>query len=238
MKVKFVLLILIFAPSALFAQMFSVGGASQPKQNASSSFLRVGYNPVEFTYKGNPGNVLQQNRLDFESPAFYIGLDSPGVGASLSFINKLTGSENERYLNLSIDYINKISFVNSRSFQLGVPLGLMFNLVSVQNEEQNNDFSQSVFGFGLGAFSSFIISEKFVISIEGLPSYGFSTLSGGIFGGSNKSLNASARLDILNILPGRSLSLGYDYKYSSYDLDDNDFDYDLTHHLITLGVSL
>jgi len=238
MKAKFVLLILILAPNALFAQMFSVGGDSEPTQSASSSFLSVGYNPVEFTYKGKPGIVLEENRLDFKSPAFYVGLENSGLNASLSFINKLTGAKNERYLNLSLDYINKFAFINSSSFRMGIPLGLMSNLVSIQNEEQNDDFSQTVFGFGLGAFTSITIAEKLLVSIEGLPSYGFSTSSGGLFGGSNKSLVASAKLVILNILPGRSLSLGYDYKYSTYDLDDNDFDYDLTHHLITLGVSL
>lgn len=179
MKVKFVLLILIFVPSALYAQMFSVGGDSESRQSASSSFLSVGYNPVEFTYKGKPGNVLGQNRLDFESPAFYVGLETPGLSASLSFINKLTGAKNERYLNFSLDYINKFAFINSNSFRMGIPLGLMSNLVSIQNEEQNDDFSQTVFGFGLGAFTSITLAEKLLISIEGLPSYGFSTSRGG-----------------------------------------------------------
>lgn len=238
MKVKFVLLTLILLPAPLLAQMFSVGGDSSPRQRASANYFRLGYSPVEFSYAGTSGVVAPQNRLDFDSPAIHVGFETPGVSASLSFVNKITGAKDERYLNLTLDYINRFAFVRSRSFQLGVPVGLSTNLVSVRKEELNNDFSQTVFGFGLGLFSAFRVPEKLTFSIEGIPAYGFSNSNGGLFGGSNKSLTATARIDFLNIFPGRNISLGYDYKISSYDLDDDQYDYNLTNHLITLGVSL
>ena len=109
MKVNFVLLILILLPASLSAQMFSVGGDSGPGEQASANFLRVGYAPIEFSYTGNIGSVNPQNRLDFESPAFHIGLETPTLSASLSFVNKLTGAKDERYLNLSLDYINRFA---------------------------------------------------------------------------------------------------------------------------------
>lgn len=238
MKVKFVLLTLILLPTSLFAQMFSVGGDSAPRQRASANYFRIGYSPVEFSYSGKSSVVPPQDRLDFESPAIHIGFETPGLSASLSFVNKFTGAEDERYLNLTLDYINRFAFVRSTFFQFGVPLGLSTNLVSVRKEQLNNDFSQSVFGFGLGAFTAFQIPDKLVFSIEGIPSYGFSNSNGGLFGGSNKSLTATARIDFLNAFPGRGISLGYDYKTSSYDLDDDQFDYNLNYHLITLGISL
>jgi hypothetical protein len=200
--------------------------------------LRVGYKPVEFSYTGNSLILQPQNQLSFTSPAFYIGLETDGLSASLSFVNGLTGAKDERYLNLSLDYINKISFVRKPAFQLGIPFGLMTNLVGVQDARQNDDFSQTVFGFGFGAFTTFSIPDKVSFSVEALPSIGFSNSRGGLFGGSNRGLSGSARLNFLNLFLGRSLSVGYDYKYSAYDLDNDAFDYDLTYHLFTIGVSL
>ena len=238
MVLKNILFLFIILSGSLQAQMFSVGGESDTqRRGGSSNYFKIGYTAVDFSFKGNSNLVIEQNRLDFNTPAITIGFDSPSLYASLSFINKFTGAEDERYLKFSINYINRLAFVRKRSFQLGVPLSLNSNLVSVQNEQQNNDFGQTVFGIGLGAFTSVTIPEKLILFIEGVPSYGFSNSNGGLFGGSNKSIIARARLNFLSVFPSRNLSLGYDYKLSSYDLDDDEFDYDLTYHLITLGIS-
>ncbi|MBO6622122.1 MAG: hypothetical protein JJ892_14420 [Balneola sp.] len=238
MKSKFLLFILIFTfSSATYAQMFSVGGDSGQQARSSSNYFRIGYSPVTFEYDGNTSNPTQ-DRLDFESPALTFFFETPAISASLSFVNGLTGAEDERYLNLSIDYLNRLSFVKSRTFEFGIPFGLNSNLVNVQNEQMNDDFSQTVFAFGLGGFAAVRVPDKISFALEGIPSYGFSNSRGGLFGGSNKSLLFRARLNFLNIISERNLSLGYDYKFSSYDLDADEFDYDLTYHRITLGISL
>lgn len=235
---KIALFTLLIFSTSLNAQMFSVGGSSETQARASSNYLRVGYGPVDFSYSDESGSVLPENRLDFNSPAFTLSFESPAVSASMSFVNKLTGADDERYLNLSLNYINRFAFIRTKNFQLGVPLGLQTSLVSAQKEELNNDFGQTVLGLGLGAFTSFSIPDKITFSVEGIPSYGFSNSNGGLFGGSNKGLTAKARLNFLNLFFGRSLSIGYDYKYSAYNLDGDEFDYDLNHHLITIGLSL
>ncbi|MEQ9090869.1 MAG: hypothetical protein RIE52_07235 [Balneola sp.] len=238
MKNILVLLFLITAYSPAYAQMFSVGGQTEQREPASSSYFRIGYSPVDFNYTGDSGTLPNQQRLDFESPALTFFFENTSLSASLSFVNGLTTSGNERYLNLGIDYLNHFSFVRTRTFQAGIPFGLSSSLVNVQNEQENNDFSQTVFAFGAGAFVSARIPERLSFSVEGIPSYGFSNSRGGLFGGSNKSLLVRARLNFLNLIKSRSISLGYDYKFSSYDLDSNDFDYDLLYHRITLGISL
>ncbi|MEP1307092.1 MAG: DUF3996 domain-containing protein [Balneola sp.] len=235
---KNILFLFIILSGGLQAQMFSVGGDTGPQARASDSYFRIGYSPIDFSYEGKSTAVGPEDRLDFSSPAVSFGIETQGLNASLSFVNKLTGAEDERYLNLSLDYINRFMLLKSRAFQVGIPLGLNTSLVSVQNEQISDNFSQTVFGFGLGLFTSIQIPEKISVSFEGVPSYGVSNSSGGLFGGSNKSILAKGRLNFLNIFPGRSLSLGYDFKYSSYDLDDDEFDYGLTYHLITLGISL
>ena len=237
MKSKFLLFILISLSASVHAQMFSVGGESEQQQRSSSNYFRAGFSPVIFEYAGDNTDPNQE-RLNFESPALTFFFENPALSASLSFINGLTGAENERYLNLSIDYLNRFSFVRSWSFQFGIPFGLSSNLVNVQNEELTDDFSQTVLALGVGAFVVARVPDKLSFSIEGLPSYGFSNSRGGLFGGSNKSLLFRTRLDFLNFISDRSLSLGYDFKISSYDLDEDEFDYDLTYHRVTLGISL
>ncbi|MEP1152711.1 MAG: hypothetical protein ABJH08_13370 [Balneola sp.] len=238
MIAKFVLFTLLLFPASLTAQMFSVGASSEVQQKATSNYFRLGFGPVDFSYSHEPGSVLPQNRLDFNSPAVIISFESPGLTASMSFVNKLTGADDERFLHLNLQYTNRFAFVRSSYFQLGIPLRLQTSLLSVQKEQLNNDFGQTVLGVGAGAFTSFSIPEKVVLSLEGIPSYGFSSSSGGLFGGSNKALTAKARLDFLNLLFGRTISLGYDYKISVYDLDNNEYDYDMNYHLLTIGLSL
>lgn len=234
---KFLLFILIFTSSSAYSQMFSVGGESGQQARISSNYFRLGFSPVIFEFDGSNSSPTQ-SRLDFESAAATFFFESPAISASLSFVNGLTGAEDERYLNLSIDYLNRLNFFRSRAFQFGIPFGLNSNLVNVQNEQMNDDFSQTVFAFGLGGFMVARVPEKISFSLEGVPSYGFSNSRGGLFGGSNKSFLIRSRLDFLNLIKERNLSLGYDYKFSSYDLDADEFDYDLTYHRITLGISL
>ena len=238
MKSFFLLLFLIIVSNPAFAQMFSVSEQASQSTNTSSTYFRMGLSPVSFNYTGDNLNSNSPERLDFESTAFTLIFENPALNASLSFANGLTGADEEKYLNLSIDYLNRLFFVRSRSFQAGIPFGLNSNLVSVRNEQENNDFSQTVVAFGAGAFVSLKPSEKISLAIEGVPAYGFSNSKGGLFGGSNKSLLLRARLNFLNLIGSNGLSLGYDYKFSSYDLDVDDFDYDLTYHRLTLGISL
>lgn len=238
MKQNFLLLILIFVSPNILAQMFSVGGETNEEKRLSSTYFRIGASPVSFNYSGDNTGPNQQDRLDFESTALTIFFENPALSASLSFANGLTGADKERYLNLSIDYLNRLYISRRPSFKAGIPFGLNSNLVNVQNEDVNNDFSQTVIGFGAGAFISIEPGSKVSFTAEGLPAYGFSNSKGGLFGGSNKSLLLRGRLNLLGLIGNTSISFGYDYKFSSYNLDVDDFDYDLTYHRITLGISL
>ncbi len=238
MKSFFLLLILIIVPNQTFAQMFSVGETASDPKNPSSTYFRLGLSPVNFNFTGENSSLTPSERLDFESTALTLIFENPALNASLSFANGLTGADEEKYLNLSIDYLNRLSFVRSQNIQAGIPFGLNSNLVSVRNDQENNDFSQTVLAFGAGAFLSFTSSKQFSFVIEGIPAYGFSNSKGGLFGGSNKSLLLRTRLNFLSLIGNKGLSLGYDYKFSSYDLDVDDFDYDLTYHRLTLGISL
>jgi hypothetical protein len=68
-------------------------------------------------------------------------------------------------------------------------------------------------------------------------SVGFSTASGGFIGGNVFSLSGKARINFYNLIFGKNISLGYNYNYDSYNIDGEEFDYDLSGHTLTLGFS-
>lgn len=239
MRIIFFLLFLTGISLPTSAQMFSVGGeADSENRPASNNFIRTGYKPVEFIFKGDATILPNRDKLSFNSAAFSIGFDSPAVNGSLSIINRLTGSDDESYINLSLNYTNRFTFINKEHIKIGVPVNISTSLVNVAKTESNNDFSQTVFGLGTGLYVGLNLGSKVSIFLEGVPAYGFSNSNGGIFGGSNKSLEAKSRLNFLELISGRTLSLGYDFKLSSYDIDGESFDYDLNYQSITIGISL
>ncbi len=238
MRIKYLFIIFFLASSSVSAQMFSVRGGTGEPRIASNTFFRIGYAPAEFIYKGQRSPIVDLSRLDFSSQILLVGLESPGLNASLAFANNLSGADDERYLQLAIDYTNRISFVRTRRIQLGVPVSLITSVTSVRNETNNNEFNQSVFKVGGGVFSSIRLGNKIGLGLEALPSYGFANSSGGLFGGTNWGAEGKGRINFLNLFPGRTLSIGYDYKFSSFDVDGEELDYDLSYHLITIGISL
>ncbi len=238
MKSIFLLLSFLILSLDVQAQMFSVGGDSDENRRASSTFVRSGYASVDFMYEGDPFVLSRQQTLEFQNAGFIIGIESPVLSGSMSLIDRITGSDNIRYFNLSIDYNNRFSFIRKRAVQFGVPINIFTSLVNVQSQERDRNFGQSTLGIGSGLFLNLKPAEKISFGVEGTPYYGFSNSDGGLFGGTNKGITSSARLNFLNVFYGRSVSLGYDFKYSSYDIDGEEFDYDLQQHLITLGISL
>lgn len=238
MKQIILLLTFLLTAPTLQAQMFSVGESDSRPQRSSSNYIYLGYSPINFDYTGDESAVRDEERLDFEESGVTIGFETPFVNGSILFANKLTGSDDARFLKLNLYYLNSFNFGQRERFVLGVPLKLESNLTSVRNSMASNEFNQSVFSFGAGAFMKFRKIESWAFEVNTIPSYGFSSSNGGLFGGSNKSLTASARLKLLNLIGNRSLSIGYDYKLSVYDIDAENFDYDLNYHLFTMGISL
>lgn len=239
MRILFFILLFTSVSLPISAQMFSVGGDSESEnREVSNNFLRIGYNPVEFTYQGDDATLPNRDKLGLKNTAFSIGFESPALNGSLSIINKLTGSKDRNYINLSLDYTNRFTFINKEHFKFGVPVNITTSLVNVAKSESNNDFSQTVLGLGTGLFMELNLGEKATLFTEGVPAYGFSNSNGGIFGGSNKNLAVKTRLNFIELISGKTLSIGYDFKISSYDIDGETFDYDLSYHTISIGISI
>ncbi len=237
MKIYTFALIACFIPSTIFAQMFSVRNVEN-KPSESNTYLRVGMGVTNFDYTGSNNLMLPENRLDLDHKTLAIQFESSGLELGVNFANSIIGLKDQTFLNFSLYYTNSILFLKREHIQLGIPLRIGSDLVSVTRESSRDKFSQTSLSVGAGALLSFRIKNKVIFSNTFIPNYGFSSSSGGFFGGSEFSLIGKSRLNFINLIGNKNLSIGYDYKNSSYNIDDENFDYDLKAHLLTIGISL
>lgn len=237
--ILFALFTTVLFPISSQAQMFSVGSENRTNfGNIYSPYVRAGVQFIDFEYKGsNINNDPLFTPLTFTGEAAYIAYESLGFNLNAALGNSLTGLNDTKYFTLNINFKNPFYLINDRNFKAGIPVKLDSRLVSVRNEQINEEFSQTSLSAGAGLTASVINQSKFDITGEFLTSYGFSSASGGFLGGSVFGLAGSARVNFYNLLFGKNISLGYDYIFDSYDIDEEFLDYDLKGHTLTLGIS-
>ncbi len=216
--------------------MFSVGNVSGPTP-IPNSYIRIGFAPSEFSFQGN--RVANPNSVSLESShtALAINLDSPSLNLNLLLANSITGLDDQSFLDLGLSLSNRFAILRGARLSAGIPIQLSSILTTANSDRNQENFNQGSFAIGGGAFTNLRFGRKASVSSEFLPSYGFSNSSGGFFGGSVFMLNGKARVNIHDVIWSRSISFGYDFIYRSFDIDDDLFDFDLTSHQITLGIS-
>lgn len=217
--------------------MFSVGAPGRQAQ-ASSSYLRLGAAPLSFDFQGNRLENSSSNFLELDYTAFYIAFETPGVIINLMLANQLTGLDEQSLFDLGFTLTNRFTILRGSAVQAGLPIQLYSSVTAVNSDRSNENFNQANFAVGAGGFLNFRFSNKLIFSNEFVPGYGFSNSSGGFIGGSMYYLRGKSRLNFINLLGARSLSIGYDFNFRSFDIEDEIYDFDFTSHLITLGISL
>jgi hypothetical protein len=235
---KVFLFFFLITPLASSAQMFSVGDGRSRNTNLFSSYVRGGIYLVDFSYKGNPSVVTDNNGLSFTGTVAHLGYESNGLNLGLGFGNSFTGLDNRRYFNLDLNFTNPFYLIRKDNFGAGIPIKLRTKVTSVRSERVQDEFSQTDLSAGAGLIMRVNVPEKLGITTQFIPSIGFSTSSGGFLGGNIYSFAGKARINFYNLIFGKNISLGYDYIFDSYDIDGDQYDYDVSGHLITLGVSL
>lgn len=241
MKRNLLLTIVLFAfplmYSSALAQMFSVGEV--PRQRVlPTSFVRVGIGPAAFEYKGNNLNPLGSTLLEFDNTVLFVNVETPGVNLALILGNSATGMDDINYFDLGLTLSNKFLILRKKSISAGIPLELLSSINSINNDRSEENFNQVNFAVGVGGFFNFNLGQKLTFTNQLTPGYGFSNSNGGFFGGSLFYATGKSRLNFINLIGNRSISLGYDFNYRSFDIDGELYDFELKSHLITLGISL
>ncbi len=233
---KIFTLFVIFIPATLSAQMFSVDNSS-PQVRFTSSYLRVGPAFTNFSYKGSDLGV-GFSPLSFEGTGLHLAFETPGFEINLKLANKLTGLDDKNYLDFDVAYNSYLPVSVKRSVQIGIPVIIHSGLVSVvENDGIADDFSQFVIGINGGLLANFRLGNALEFNNQGTYGYGFSSSNGGFFGGTATRLKLESRVNFLTLLKRRALSIGYNYELRSFDIDGEQFDYDLSGHSVTVGLS-
>ena len=232
------LVILFLTPAISHAQMFSIGDDVERRTNPFAPYIRFGVQSIDFTFTGDPSALSSDQSLAFTGNAAHISFESGGFNIGASLGNDFTGLSNRNYFDLNLSFTNPFYFIRQPSFGLGVPIKLGSKITNVRSDDINNEFSQTNLHAGAGAIAQFYFPDKLGITAQFIPSFGFSTASGGLIGGNVFSMRGKARVNFYNLIFGRNVSLGYDYIFDSYDIDGGEYDYDFSGHLLTLGISL
>ncbi|HBX65643.1 MAG: hypothetical protein CL670_01265 [Balneola sp.] len=237
--IKFSLLTaLCLIPIWATAQMFSVGNEAERRANPFAPFLRVGVLPIDFSFTGDPSALSNGSSLAFSGTTAHLAFEQGGFNLGVSMGGDFSGLDDRKYFDLSLEFTNPFYFIRRPNFGAGVPIQLGTKLTSVRSDAISDEFSQTNLSAGAGAIVRFITPEKFGITTKFIPSVGFSTASGGLIGGNVFSMKGKARIDFYNLIFSKNISIGYDYIFDSYNIDGQEYDYDLSGHAITLGISL
>lgn len=234
------LVLLVLLPLHADAQMFTVDDEAEQQRNPFAPYIRLGIQPINFEFTGDPSTFESTNQTDlsFKGTVAQAGFESGGFNLNVLLGNNLTGLDNRKFFGLGLKFTTPFYLIREKRFGLGIPLQVGTKLTSVRSDDVRSEFAQTNLYAGAGVSSILFFPEKFSITANFLPAIGFSTASGGFVGGNVFSLKGKARINFFNVIFGRNISLGYDYIYDSYNIDGEEFDYDLNGHSITLGISL
>lgn len=238
LKLFFHLSIITLWAGNLNAQMFSV--ESEERQRVSgNNFVSLGFGTMDFSYYGTVTPLNQNRLLDLNENVVTIGYEDLNVEARVNFSNSITGSDNGSYVDFSLRF-NPGGFplIRKENISLLLPLQISTQLTSVNKDNRQDTFRQTSFGLGAGASLNVRFLDKVSIRNQFIPGYGFSSASGGFNGGSVFYMNGKSRLIIENLIFGKSIALGYNFGFQRFDLDDNNFDYELLSHTFSLGMAL
>ncbi len=227
--------LLVLEPVSLKAQMFSVEDGPE-RVNRPSTLIRIGASAVDFTYQGTIQGT-QPGLIEVDNTLLAFTFETQGLSANANLGNSITGFDNSSFFDLNIRFTNGFRLIRQQKFQAGLPIQLSTGLTTSNSDFNENSFNQTHFSGGTGLFFNINPSRKIQFQNTGVFGYGFSNSNGGFFGGTMNYLSVGSRLNLLNFIGDRTLSLAYDYIFRSYDIDSEIYDYDLSAHQITLGIS-
>jgi hypothetical protein len=226
---------LILLPVTAQAQMFSVGTTEEVRTDPLGlhSSLSLGWEFADFSYFGDAD--LDQNDLSFNESIIGFRLESPGLDIGLSFGGRLTGMDENSYLNVTGRLHNIVGLYRRSNAIVGIPIQITTDLKRVQANRSDSEFQQSSFIIGSGIYSALRVSNSFDMTVKATPNYGFSFSQGNLFGGSLFRFDGRTQFIFRNVIGNSDFSFSYHFDYRRYDIDGDQNDYDFMSHSISIG---
>lgn len=233
-------LLLSLTSHSVQAQLFSADQQAPIRRPLNATtFLTLSIESVDFQFKGDtPLNPLVSNDLSFNNRVVSFGFETPTFLASLALGGSLTGlPDQQSFVSLKIKIAAfQLRLLQTRFLTFQIPVEILTDITSVQDSTPGDDFQQSSFAFGGSGRINIRIANNLRLQSTTGYHYGFGVSRGGFFGGESYFIENTNRLVIGNLIPGQPIVLGYGYKFRSYDIEGNLFDYDLGAHTFSIGI--
>ena len=218
--------------------MFSVDGGTRDYSIPVAS-IYVGVEQVNFEFTGDFGPGVS-DPFEFNGSILRFRAEIPNLFISLGTGGSITGLENHSYFEGLIKADYSFLILGNERIQLGLPIQLISSLTSVDTDQFvgiQREFRQADVTAGAGLQLNGRPANRFRLQLKAVPSYGFSTATGGGFGGDVLIFEGRAQVFFDRLFGDVGLSLGYDYNYKSFDIEGDFFDYKLNSHGFLLGVT-
>ena len=233
--------VMILCTTEVKAQMFSVGGDESARLDIPRTAIYLGLEPADFEYTGGSlATTENEGRFAFSGSLLRLRLETPGLEFFLASGGSLTGIDEASYFDAGVQAGYSFTILRQERFTIRLPFQVVSSLTSVSTDEgvpNATQFRQGALAVGVGGFIGVRPSGNFRMQAAFIPHYGFSFATGGTFGGSLGKLEGKFRLFFDRLFGETGLSLGYNYKYNRFDVDENEFDYDLKSHSILVGIT-
>ena len=237
----FAVVLLFFTIEPARAQMFSVGGDDRVGvRDIPGNGVYLGFAPASFEYKGSASSDPNAGIYDFDGPILRAKFETPGFEVFIGVAGRLTGLDHEAYFSAGVQAERGLRVVRSRRFQLELPLMLKSSITTVTSDRfigSGAQFQQGTLSFGAGGRARFRLGERFRLAAGAVPNYGFSFATGGTFGGQIFELESRLRFYVDRLFGDSGLSFGWDYGFKRFDVEENEFDYNLGTHSILVGLT-
>lgn len=235
--VPFLLLCFIF-PETVRAQMFSVGNESGLGSRAAMG-VYLGPEPASFNFRRS---AMEGGEYEFSGPLVRFRLETPGINLFIASGGRATGLDDVTYFDAGVKAGYGLNLFRGEHLRIDIPLQLTTSVTSVVNRNRadlisNTQFQQGALLGGAGGFIAVRTSPRVRFHINAVPSYGFSFATGNTFGGSLGKLEGQARMFLDQVFGNVGLSIGYDYLFKRYNIDEDSFDYDFKSHSILIGLT-
>lgn len=232
-----VLLLVLLWPTEARSQMFSVRddlrGFSLP-----TYAVTLGWEAADFTYTGREDDI-QANRYAFSGPLLRLTIESPYLHLYAATGGDITGLEDRTFSQYGLKARHQVTMFYNNTFHLLLPLQLESDITTVTNTSviQFAEFNQGVLNFSTGAHLQLHNLGQFRIALQVLPGAGIAFSSAGTYGGTSYVFEGGGKLYYDRLYGKAGLVVGYSYSSRAYDLSLDRYDYDLTGHRLTLGVT-
>lgn len=237
----FVFMILM-VPGHLVAQMFSVEEPERRTRPATSSFtLGLGFIETDFRPDADEHDAV----YNISDPVFRAYLELPGIEAYAGYRGGLgnsdEGGDTLSYLNFGANVSGRLPLAESRSVGVALPVRLSTDFTRIRSTEgglsESDEFRQSLIAVGIGAGFYYRMSSNIRFRAESVPQIGFTVSSLGTDSGQVTKLNARARLHIDHVFGSIGMAFGYNYSWRRYSGIEERFEYDISSHNVSVGIT-